>query len=411
MRTPPRGRNQRNATYSPPVARNESIEASEPGGGRRRVFDIVILLVIALLAAVYISVWTNRLTPAKPATNMGLWYNGQLFTYKPNKVKSNKQPTQNANATPLPAGSLPVISEIMAGNRGSIAAVDGKYYDWIELYNPTGRTLNLAGFALSNNPKKPQKFILPNYNLEADQCVLVFASGKPSTETEIDANFKLSLSGQTLILSDPNGKLVQSVTYPPMRPGYSYAMDMNDPGKWSMTDRYTPGFPNTDDGYAAYQQFRHATSPIYINEVMANNKATIKDEDGDYSDWVELYNPTDQAVDITGWGLSNRESEPKHWVFPQMKIEAKQYLVVFLSHKDRSVSGNELHTNFRLNSFKDTLLLSNFLGQIVSEVQISNMKPDESLGRVPGSDQWQTFAHPTPGFENTDAGYGKFQGQ
>ena len=49
---------------------------------------------------------------------------------------------------------------------------------------------------------------------------------------------------------------------------------------------------------------------IFINEIMSSNGVTIPDEDGDYSDWIEIYNDESTAVDLSGYGLSDHASEP-----------------------------------------------------------------------------------------------------
>lgn len=316
---------------------------------------------------------------------------------------------QTATNVPARMKNYPEITELMSSNKGSIAAADGNYYDWIELYNPTDQAINLEGFALSDNIKKPTKFVLPAWTLDPGKYVIVYASGKTSTDAELHAPFKLDSAGQTVILRDPDGNLLQAVTYPKMKSDISYAMDANDAKKWALTDKYTPGFPNTDEGYGDYEQSLRVSAPVGINEVMADNTLTIKDEDGDYSDWIELCNPTDKAVDLTGWGLSNKEGEPKRWVFPKTTLAAKSCIVVFASGKDRAVAGQELHTDFKLNAMQDTVLLSNLRGQIVSEVQISNLKPDTSYALTPGTGKWQAFTEPTPGYPNDEEGWNALQ--
>ena len=52
-----------------------------------------------------------------------------------------------------------------------------------------------------------------------------------------------------------------------------------------------------------------------INEVVSSNSATIADENGDYSDWIELANEGTTALDLTGWGLSDQPELPFKWVF------------------------------------------------------------------------------------------------
>ncbi len=74
---------------------------------------------------------------------------------------------------------------------------------------------------------------------------------------------------------------------------------------------------------------------VVINEVMAANAGTIRDEDGDSPDWIELYNPGTAPVDLLGYGLSDDEGKPQKWTFPRMQLLPRQLLLVFASGKDR----------------------------------------------------------------------------
>lgn len=387
-RMPPRGGAPQRPPYRPPASVRKKAGASRE---RRRVFDIVVFIVVIALVAVF----ARQL--GAPSSN------------------ANAGATQGASGKPagtaLPSGEQPLITELVSSNKGSITDWKGEYCDWIEIYNPTGNAINMAGFALSDNMKQPAKFVMPFYMLEPGQYMIVYADGGASTETEIHAGFKLkNASQEELLMTDPSGNVIQQVLFPTLQENCSYALDPAT-NQWAPTDKYTPGFANNEEGWAAYQQTRRATEQVALTEVMAGNTLTLKDKDGEYSDWLEIHNPTDKPIDITGWGLSNKEAVPKRWVFPKTVLEPGQYIVVFCSGKNHAVEGEELHTDFRLNAFQETVLLSNLRGQIVngSQVQINRQNNDESFGRVPGSDTWQPFAHPTPGHPNDEAGWNEFQ--
>lgn len=72
-----------------------------------------------------------------------------------------------------------------------------------------------------------------------------------------------------------------------------------------------------------------------VNEFMASNSTTLYDEDGDASDWIELYNPTDQAIDLGGWALTDNEDRPDKWIFSEKTLDPGEHLVAFASGKDR----------------------------------------------------------------------------
>ncbi len=74
---------------------------------------------------------------------------------------------------------------------------------------------------------------------------------------------------------------------------------------------------------------------ILINEAMSSNNAFITDEEGDYPDWLELYNPGDTAVDLANWGLSDKKGTPGKWLFPQVSIGPKSWMLIFADSKDR----------------------------------------------------------------------------
>lgn len=75
---------------------------------------------------------------------------------------------------------------------------------------------------------------------------------------------------------------------------------------------------------------------LVINEIMSANGETLRDEDGDSSDWVELYNPGASEIRLLGYGLSDSYKNPLKWKFPEVSLRAGGYLVVFCSGKDRS---------------------------------------------------------------------------
>jgi hypothetical protein len=93
-----------------------------------------------------------------------------------------------------------------------------------------------------------------------------------------------------------------------------------------------------------------AVDDLFITELMAVNDSTLADEDGDFPDWIEIYNAGSNTVDLNGWYLTDNAGNLTKWRFPATNIAANAYLVVFASNKDRRVAGRPLHTNFQLNN-------------------------------------------------------------
>jgi len=100
------------------------------------------------------------------------------------------------------------------------------------------------------------------------------------------------------------------------------------------------------------------TNKIIITEFMAVNSNSIVDEDSEHSDWLELYNNTDAAIDLNGWYLSDNASSLKEWQFPSVSIPKGGYLLVFASGKNRTDPAKNLHTNFKLSGSGEFLAVS-----------------------------------------------------
>ncbi|MBN2214333.1 MAG: lamin tail domain-containing protein [Bacteroidales bacterium] len=139
---------------------------------------------------------------------------------------------------------------------------------------------------------------------------------------------------------------------------------------------------------------------LRINEFMALNQTTLTDEDGEYSDWIEIYNPTTEAINLFGWSVTDDKSLPKKWVFPDITINQDEYMVLFASGKDRNTSGSELHANFKLSGDGEYLALFNPGGTAVSEFDpgFPAQQTDISYGYYENT--YVAFSDPTPGSDN-----------
>lgn len=149
-------------------------------------------------------------------------------------------------------------------------------------------------------------------------------------------------------------------------------------------------------------------API-ISEIVAINDNTLDDENGDSSDWIEIYNPTALNVDLGGYYLTDDPLTPAAWQLPAgTNIAAGKYLIIFASGKDRSATGSELHTNFNLSSSGEDLRLyasdgTTLVSQLLYPAQISDIGygiDDSDLIR---------FITPTPGAPNGTGFDGKVE--
>ncbi len=100
----------------------------------------------------------------------------------------------------------------------------------------------------------------------------------------------------------------------------------------------------------AREEVRSQAGDLVLSEILASNASVLEDEDGDYSDWIEVYNAGVTAVNLDDWSLTDDPLDLAKWRFPAVSLAADGFLLVFASGKDRAVAGAELHASFKLAS-------------------------------------------------------------
>jgi hypothetical protein len=138
---------------------------------------------------------------------------------------------------------------------------------------------------------------------------------------------------------------------------------------------------------------------IVINEVMASNQKTIFDDDGDASDWIEVYNPGSDPVNLSGYGLSDDPLDSLKWRFGSTILASGGHLVIFASNKNRYTAN--LHTNFKISASGETVVLTDSSGVVIDRVEIPVSSTDISYARTTDGGLTWIFQHPTPGSKNT----------
>lgn len=131
----------------------------------------------------------------------------------------------------------------------------------------------------------------------------------------------------------------------------------------------------------------HGKCAPRITELMAGNESSLADEDGDFSDWIELHNPDTTAVNLSGRHLTDSDGDLSKWKFPAIVIQPGGFLVVFASGKDRRVPGGQLHTNFQLSADGEYLgLIAEDGLTVISE--IAPEYPSQQAGLSYGTGTW-----------------------
>ncbi len=148
--------------------------------------------------------------------------------------------------------------------------------------------------------------------------------------------------------------------------------------------------------------FQADSQNVVINEFMSKNNSTIKDNDGDYSDWIELYNNSNSSINLKDYSLSDDIDKPTKWLFPDLEILPHDFVLVFASGKD-ILDKSELHANFKISAGGEELFLHDNFGTLIDQTDAVDLSADQSYCRFPdGSEHWIISSNSTPKKSNNN---------
>lgn len=145
---------------------------------------------------------------------------------------------------------------------------------------------------------------------------------------------------------------------------------------------------------------------IAINEILSSNSLTNVDDDNTYQDWIEIYNTSDESVNLAGYGLTDDSEAPYKWVFPEIALAPHAHMLVWCSDKNRTDPDFPLHANFKISADGETISITDPDGNTIDSVAAAAIPPDVSYGRIPdGTGPFFFFSNITPGAGNSVVGF------
>ncbi len=265
----------------------------------------------------------------------------------------------------------PVLNEIMARNQSSLQDAQGRYIDWVELFNASTVPFDLASMSVSvGQPgsgawKFPAGAIIPANGY----LILWFDPNRPGSvgmENDLNTGFRLDGDGGEIFLLGPNDQIADRVAFGFQLPNQTIGQFGSD---WRLLAQPTPGAANA--GPATLGQ----GAELRVNEWLA---VPLQG-----SGSIEIYNPESLPVLLTGFFVSDDPSEigtRKHQIGPLSFIGAKGW-VRFVADGHPSQGSN--HLNFSLDPQGETLRIYGPAEQSVDSIDYLVQNAGVSQGRFP----------------------------
>ncbi|MEY2410059.1 MAG: hypothetical protein QOF48_2729 [Verrucomicrobiota bacterium] len=380
--------------------------ASAPGTTRASSIYQDISPALTANAQYTLSFWYLQSTNGGPLT-LRLSANGILVTTPiapPGFTNIARYTPGAANSirSTVPAFPPVALNEVLATNffagTNGIADRFGERDPWVELYNGGTNVQSLAGFYLANNYSNLAQWSFPaTASIGPKQFLVVWLDGQTnqSISTELHAGFRTAPDRGAVVLSRGTNaaSILDYLNYVVPVPGRSYGSfpDGAASGRRSFAS-VTPGATNNP-----------ATPPadIRINEWMADNLSTLADPAGGlYQDWLELFNPGTNFVDLTGWFLSDTLTNATDWSIPSgTTIPPGGYLLVWADNEpgQNAPGAADLHAGFSLAKGGEAVGLFSPDGTLVDGVAFGPQTGDVSQGRFPdGGTSVYAMSNTTP---------------
>lgn len=268
---------------------------------------------------------------------------------------------------------------------------------WIEIYNAGASAMSLDGFHLASGYSNLTQWAFPaGSTIGAGEFMIVWADNEPAENAAgaLHTNFRLAPTNGSVVLSRlVNGapQIVDYFNYAGVTPDHSYGAYPDGQSSYRQTFFFaTPGTTNNP-----------AAEPVtlFINEWMAANASFIRDPaDQDFDDWFEIYNPTTNTVDLSGFTLTDDFARPGKSVIPSgISIGPLGYLLVWADEETgQTQPGGDLHVNFRLGQGGEQIALYDSAGQLLDSVTFGAQTNNISQGRWPSGGPAPFYFMPTP---------------
>ena len=278
----------------------------------------------------------------------------------------------------LPAGGGSVVlNEIAASNTGSVTESESTP-DWIELFNAGTQTVDLGGYALSDDVLRPNRFVLPSGTQIAARGYLTVWCDSNTNAPGLHAGFGLSDRGQTVTLFKPEGGALQVadyITFGLQIPDLTIGRIDGGAGDWQLCEP-TPGLANRGQALGS-------ASLVKINEWMASPAS------GD--DWFELFNPADLPVSLGGLYLTDDPNAPTNTCIAHFSYLGPRGFAKIVA--DEKTENGANHAGFRLSASGDIIALyaTNAVA-LIDSIRFGPQSPGVSEGRLPdGASSWAVF--------------------
>ena len=284
-----------------------------------------------------------------------------------------------------------VITEIVASNYSTILSENGQLCDWIELRNDGDSPVILDGCYLSDDPANRAKWQIPSLTLQPGEYAVIPCAADLAGSNE--APFALSKNGGSVLITGTAGNVLCQVDYPTLGNDRSWALQSGN--TYAQTHLLSPGYENTEEGCLSYRMSQKVTGPLIISEVMSANNRYLQQSDGEYYDWVELTNISDNSIDLSGYCLSDDPGKLQRFQLPEKTLAPGESTVIICSG-DVSLTGRYAHAPFTLGYDESWVYLTGPDGGLADYIRIFDVPYRASVGRMEGKNGTYYFTTPTP---------------
>ena len=259
-----------------------------------------------------------------------------------------------------------VINELIAKDTTNVYFLDesGSAADWVELYNKGNSAVNVAGMFITDEPGVaieyqqipdtdaalttiPPKGFLVLICGAADVAGIDLPTGIKDGKVFIDMGISGTKDNFIALYNPEEIEMDITDDFNGLEDDKSFGRTIDAGLDWGTLISKTPEMPN--DGSVP------TAGDIVINEFMASNDIiSVPGDNGDFPDWIELYNTGDNAIDVSGWYASDDLTDLQKWQLPAgTTIPGHGYLILFCDGTDTG-----LHTNFKLSSGGEAVAIS-----------------------------------------------------